>query len=306
MPGKIVHKYGKIFVEYEHNGKRTSQVVPSEKVGYDVIKRIDFELTEKIPDLQFYIYAEKYLKSAKIKCKPSTYGDYKSIIDNHLQIFRNKQVDQIKKSDIRIFLQSKLEQKWSLSTVKHMKVVISNILWLAFEEGVIHENPAINLRNIFPKKTKTNKKFLTKKEVARLLEAASVHKPKHYPFLLLLSRTGMRLGEAIALKWKDIDLKNRTIYLKRSIVRCKIGTPKNHEERKIEMSKDLKDVLSGMKKESEWIFPGKDINKPMNADAFRNRTFKPLVKKANLPESTRIHDLRHAYASILIQNGINF
>jgi len=305
MPGKIIKKYNKIFVEFEYNGKRTSQIVPSISVGHQVLKQLSLELQESTPEIYFETFTEKYLKSIKTTCKPSTYTDYKSIITNHIEPeFYGTQIDLIKKTHIREFLQSKLETN-SVSTVKHIKAVLAGIFWIAVEDNIIKTNPALSIRNIFPKKSTSSKRFLTKKQVELILETAKNHKKKYYPFILLLARTGMRLGEARALKWKDLDFENRSIYVNRSIVRGIIGTPKNHEIRTVDMSHQLCETLKNVDRKSEWIFPGRDNKKPFDGDAFRLRVFKPIIKKANLQESTRIHDLRHAYASTMIQNGVN-
>ena len=53
--------------------------------------------------------------------------------------------------------------------------------------------------------------FLTRAEVGDLLEAFQEHFPAHSPFVLLLVRTGLRLGEAVALEWGDIDFHDRFI-----------------------------------------------------------------------------------------------
>jgi len=305
MPGQIINKYGQLFVEYVHNGKRSSYPVPSYEVGQEVIQQIDIELQDKIPELKFEIFAEKYFKTIKTSCKESTYNDYKTIYKYHIAPFFNgKQIDSIQKSDIRDLLHLKLKNR-AVSTVKHIKSVISGIFWIAVEDGIIKTNPALNIRKIFPRKSRSLKIFLTKKQVDLLLKTTQNHNLKYYPLILVLARTGMRLGEARALKWTDIDFDNRTIYVNRSIVRGIIGKPKNHEIRLVDMSQHLADTLKNMNRKSEWLFPGRNKSKPLDGDSFRKKIFKPLLKLAKLPQTTRIHDLRHSYASTMIQNGIN-
>jgi len=58
----------------------------------------------------------------------------------------------------------------SINTVKHFKAVLSNVFWIAIEDERINDNPATGLSKIFPKKKKTPIKFLTKKQLSKILE----------------------------------------------------------------------------------------------------------------------------------------
>jgi len=307
MPGKIITQKGKLYIEYCHNNQTVFHEIPSHDIGIEVLRKIDESLETNEQDLKFEIFANKYLISAKHSCKPSTLDDYKALTEKHIiPTFGSIPINKIKKSDIREYLQSKLDM-YSISTVKHLKVVLSNIFNIALENEVITINPTLNLKRLFPKQTKPDRHFLTKAEVNMLLETTQKHKPEFYPFMLVLARTGMRLGEAIALQWDDINFENKTITISRSITRKKIGKPKNNKSRKVDMTTNLSHILSELKKikNNKWVFAINDQETPFNTDNFRKRKFKPLLKLANLPKTTRIHDLRHAYASTLIQEGTN-
>ena len=127
--------------------------------------------------------------------------------------------------------------------------------------------------------------------------------------MLTLARTGMRLGEALGLKWEDIDFQNRFINIQRNIVKGRIDTPKSGKFRKVDMSLQLTETLKNLKKQREdanhkiheWIFVNK-VGKPINGDNWRKRVFKKALNKAKI-RSIRIHDIRHTYASLLLQMG---
>jgi len=86
---------------------------------------------------------------------------------------------------------------------------------------------------------------------------------QHYPLFLLLARTGLRIGEAVALKWEDIDFNGRFINVERTYYKGRIGSTKNGKPRKVDMSWQLKDALLELKKgrvvvdideDSQWMF----------------------------------------------------
>jgi integrase len=147
----------------------------------------------------------------------------------------------------------------------------------------------------------------------------SPHKPlrgiRYFIFgQTLLARTGMRLGEALALQWGDIDFRGRFIEVRRNYVRGRVTRPKNGKSRRVDMSQHLTDVLRrlhtqrkaeklqhGWEEMPEWAFctPQRGL---LDQSNLRKRVFFPCLAKAGL-RRVRIHDLRHTYATLLIQQG---
>jgi integrase len=154
----------------------------------------------------------------------------------------------------------------------------------------------------------------------KLLETVQVRFPRHYPLFLLLARTGLRIGEALALQWGDIDFNGRFITIQRGISRGKIETPKNGKSRRVDMSLQLTQALKSLKDQgvtqivvpitrseetakepSEWVFTN-GLGGLIDVNNWRRRVFNKALKKAGL-RKIRIHDLRHTYASLLIQGS---
>lgn len=179
-------------------------------------------------------------------CKPSTMSDYKGILENHVHpVFKTRLITEIKRSDIKNFLLDKHNSGLAQSTVTHIKNVISGVLTCAVDDEIIVANPAQSLGKLF-KKTQTYEKIqpYTAKELQSFLSAIQKHFPREYPLALTLARTGMRIGEAIALKWTDMSFENQYIVLRRSFSRGKIGTIKNNKPRNIDMSRHLSGTLA--------------------------------------------------------------
>ena len=124
----------------------------------------------------------------------------------------------------------------------------------------------------------------------------------------------MRLGEALALQWDDIDFEERFITIQRTFSRGKIGLPKNGKRRRIDMSKQLTQVLKDAKhqrkietinkgwgKVPKWVFVS-NAGTPLDVNHWRKRVFYKAIEKEDL-RKIRVHDIRHTYASLLIQAG---
>ena len=249
-------------------------------------------------------------------CKPSTVSSYKGLLDNHiLPLFGSKPANEINRLMVKNFLMEKYKSGQASSTVGHMKSAISGVLNLAVDDETIPANPTHRIGKIFRvKHIQDNINPLNREELSILLETFATHFPKHYPLALLLARTGLRFGEALALKWTDIDFHGRFINVERGFSRGKIETPKSGKSRRVDMSKQLANVLSelkhsrkietikkGWKKMPEWVFVS-SLGTSLDINNWRRRIFDKVIEKAGL-RKVRIHDLRHTFASLLIQAG---
>jgi integrase len=83
----------------------------------------------------------------------------------------------------------------------------------------------------------------TRVEVGQLLAVARQHDARFAPFLELLFGTGMRRGEAMGIRWTDVDFDRSQLSVRRAIVRGQVATPKNKRSRRIRMSAGLVSML---------------------------------------------------------------
>ena len=116
------------------------------------------------------------------------------------------------------------------------------------------------------------------------------------------------------MQWGDIDFHGRSITIRRNVVRGHITRPKNGKTRRIDMSQQLTEVLQRLQTQRkaetircgwgempEWVFCS-TTGGLLNKENLRTRVFYRCLAKAGL-RHVRIHDLRHTYASLLIQQG---
>jgi integrase len=150
-------------------------------------------------------------------------------------------------------------------------------------------------------------------ELGRLLSLAEQDVPEYHPFLLTLARTGVRLGEAIGLEWRDVDWTARVIHIRRSRRRNRVSQPKNGKSRRVDMSRQLAEALQSLRtlQEAEAVLAGVAPSErvfsdgtggPIQEDGFRNNVWRPLLRRAQL-RYRKPHTLRHTYASMLIEAG---
>lgn len=141
---------------------------------------------------------------------------------------------------------------------------------------------------------------------------------------MLAIHTGIRRGELLALKWADVDLNLATVRVRRTLTRGEDGrgyvvgaatksgkgrhvrlTPRALEALKRHRARQAKEKLKvgGLYRDQDLVFAGEGGN-PINPSNLRQRSFKPLLKSAGLPQIT-FHDLRHTCASLLFQKNVH-
>ncbi|MGQ9688911.1 MAG: tyrosine-type recombinase/integrase [Desulfobaccales bacterium] len=224
-------------------------------------------------------------------------------------------LDQITRSVFKELIYAKLKDGLAPVTVTRIKALASVVLSHAVEDGLIAANPAVRMgRLIKGKERKADVNPLTREEARAFLEAVAEHHPRYYPFFLCALRTGMRLGELLALEWGDIDFRGGFIEVRKSCVHGRITTPKNGKSRRVDMSRQLAETLKALltERKREALAKGwrevpasvfvNEAGKFLDHGNLRRRVFWPALAKAGL-RRVRIHDLRHTYASLLIQNG---
>lgn len=149
-------------------------------------------------------------------------------------------------------------------------------------------------------------------QLRRFLDAVRGHRLE--ALYVVAVSTGMRQGELLALQWGDVDLDAGTLRVRRTIRRIKgemvVGEPKSKKSRRqLDLSAVAVDALRERRRlsmtegvaGSPWVFP-RTNGEPIDRHSLIN-CFRPLLKRAGLPETTRFHDLRHASASLLLAAG---
>lgn len=211
-------------------------------------------------------------------------------------------------------------------TRKTLSVILGTLhtcLNEAVDEGIILANPAArrgkSLARVLgprPAETEERVRAMNRDELARFLDTARTVAADYYALLFTLSRTGCRIGEALALKWDDLDFPGRKVRFARSVSPSGVvSPPKNGRSRTVDMSLTLRGVLEAHQAKlraaafkaggpmAPWAFPS-EAGSTLDANNLRDRVFAKVCRKAGLPYHSP-HDLRHTFASLLLQDGVS-
>ncbi len=308
-----------VFVAHENKRKstRVGDKTAAEAVAKEIEQQLakgDFQIGAKRQIPAFGVYAREWLDK-ETHLKYSSHKGYESLLKIHLGPILDWPVDEVTRPELKNLISEKLKAGLSANTVRNIKSLISGILSDALENGLIAANPASRLgRMIKGKEQKADVNPLTREEARDFLGSVAKYSPRYYPFFLCALRTGMRLGELLALEWGDLDFRGGFIEVRRAHVKGQITTPKNGKSRRIDMSPQLAEILKTLRTEQkkealakgwgevpELIFVNEE-GRLINAFNLRPRVFHRALEKAGL-RRIRIHDLRHTFASLLIQQG---
>jgi integrase len=326
MAVKVKQHKGKWWVFIDHKGKRKAKCVGSKQAAETAAKKIeakltlgDFSLLDEKPQRPFDTYFGTWMETyVKAHCKERTSHLYAQMFRVHLlPRLGQKDLSAITREDVKKLVYTLLAQGKSRNTVKSVLTPLREMFNHAIEDGHLDHNPAMRiLRRSRAEEGEQKEKatFLTREELGLLLRVGQEHFPAAYPFISLLARTGVRFGEAIALQWSNIDFANRFIEIRRTWSNGRFSTPKPNKFRRVDMSTQLTETLKSLlverKKETlrkgwgevpPWVFISENGTHLFPSN-FRERVWYKLLSKAGL-RHIRIHDLRHTFASLLIQNG---
>jgi integrase len=263
-------------------------------------------------------YLERWLKdSVKGTVRQSTYEVHRYMLEPHIipTLGRLKLKD-LNPAHVRGFYREKLDARLSAATVRKMHSVLRKALKQAVLDGLIPRNICEAVKP--PKVERKEIRPLDREQTRALLEAASGDRLE--ALYVLAIHTGLREGELLGLKWEDVDLERGVLRLRRALVReggktalGDLKTPKSR--RSVRLTRAAADALRAhLQRQLEEMEQVGSLYQPgglvfatesgtlINPSNLRNRSFKPLLRRAGLPDIC-FHDLRHTCATLLLSQG---
>ena len=263
-------------------------------------------------------YLDGWLKSSvRGSVRQSTYDRDASIVANHLRPALGAiKLKKLSAAHVQSFYRDRLDAGLSPSTVHKMHAILHKALSQALKWNMVPRNVTEAVRP--PRSAPKEMRPLSPEEARRLLRATRGDRLE--ALYVLAVTTGMRQGELLALRWQDVDVKNGTISVRRTLTRSGgrvlIGEPKTKKSRRSirltpravealeeHLERQLREIdILGDRYEDQGLLFTTDTGGPINPSNLRQRRFAPLLKKARLPH-IRFHDLRHTCATLLLSQG---
>jgi len=287
------------YVDYrDRDGKRIQKVVRSaqsrEEAVISLQERVfkaftrQHDVKEEQKRIEFGEFAEMYIENyAKVK-KRSWKSDYYYLNAHLVPHFKGCMLTEITQLRVEKYAVKRIEDGVRKSTVNRELACLRKMLNKAIDWGYAKENQVSRVK-FFSEKDNLKERILSADEERLLLESS----PDHLrPIVVVAVQTGMRKSEILGLKWKSVNMEKREI---------KVEKTKSGKMRIVPVNKELHVELIKLKKNerSEWVFLNLETGQPLK-DV--KRAFKGACSRAGIRD-LRFHDLRHTFASRLIEKG---
>jgi integrase len=237
--------------------------------------------------------------------KPSTLRDYRSAVSLHLMpAFGRRELHTISPKDIEQWLATYIRSTGHVRQARKLLAVIHGVFERARRVWDIQPNPAVDVEKPRLRYDATEFHFFSPEEVWALARAAK--NDRDAALFLTAAFAGLRRGECLALRWRDIDFERQSIRVQRSISGTEITVPKSGRGRVVPMAHDLAQALARLADTrgtiglDDLVFAG-ERGTPLDGSALRRR-YKKALQRAGLRD-LRFHDLRHTFGSLAIQRA---
>ncbi|MHB8992040.1 MAG: tyrosine-type recombinase/integrase [Chloroflexota bacterium] len=264
-------------------------------------------------------YPGGWLGAIRGTVRPYTFRGYEVYVRAHiLPTLGRVQMARLTPQQLQSLYSMKMDEGLSPTTVAHIHATIYHFLDQAMRWGVVLRNVAQLVDS--PRRARIEMTALSPEDARALLDVAKGNRLE--AFYVLAVTTGMRQGELLGLRWRDVDLAKGTLQVTATLQRTKkdglvFAEPKTSSSRRqIALTGTAVAALRHHKARQaeerlaagpEWqdhdVVFANHVGRPIEATNLIRRSFKPLLRKADLPD-IRLHDLRHTAATLCLKQRV--
>lgn len=291
---------------------KTGKKIRKKKTGFDTKKQaeeFEREFINKImnsSNITFKSLYEIYFEDVELKLKVNSISTKKAYFRKYLlPFFENYYIDEIVPNDIRKFQNELIKNNLSKNTLRAIENNLKTILNFAIKYYDLPSNPMAKIEMVGSRKNKKKMLFWNLQEFNQFIEVVDDLELKF--LFTLLFWTGMRIGEVLALTFKDIDLNKKKLNINKTFTRLNktdiITAPKTESSiRKIDLTENVINLFKEYAKTFYKPVPSTRIFTKGKVGIRLN--FIKYIEQAKVKKIV-IHDLRHSHASLLINNKVN-
>jgi integrase len=297
------------WVFVNHQGNRASKKVGDKRTANAVKKQLEREIargewnTEKSEMPTLAAQTEGYINSPLRDWADRTHDETRSLFRNHIKpTLGNKPIDEIRPRHIKKLLGDILAKDLSSSTARGTLRILSCVLQDAIEDELIPTNPCLGMGKYCGNGTVKDINPLQAHEVAQLLENSKAAPMVFRTLITVGVRTGLRIGELLALEWSDVDLDRRILQVSKAYdyQNKKVKTTKTETTRTVRLTPQ---AVEALKKFREVRGPTGLV---FTVDgSYLSHYLADKWLKEVTPRYITLHDLRHTYATLRIAKGDN-
>ena len=312
-------KDGRFKVSKRINGKRVQFYGDTVT---EAMMKLEAAVDEGLKPITYRKVCEEWREQHFKEIRHGTELCYNQPIKDTVALFGDQAIKDITPAALQLFLDDMKAQGYARRTVAARKTVLSLVFRYAMLHGYITNDPTTAIR--VPKGLKVERRLSPDDEVIATIKENTDKPGGLFPFLLLY--TGLRKGEALALQYKDIDFENNTIRITKNLTyngnKPHIGETKTEAgKRTVLLLSPLADKIPRNMPNEYYLFGGKE---PLSSTQFRHMwdgyclgtglTTREIVRHSTAKDhhprykytrSVTPHQLRHAFATILFEAGID-
>lgn len=303
---------------YDQHGKRQRETMKAgaTKKEAEAELRARAEAVSKrafLPVKRMPLFSEvaaEWLNHKRPNVRITTHEVFNGNVKNHFKELASVKIGLIDTATVEKWIARKQAEGMNINTLRKLIVTLNQIMAYSARHGYADHNPVRDAERPREQGQEPGKEkiaVLKPDEINRLLDATEDQK---YKLLFRMAVfTGARQGELLGLKWQDIKWQDKQVHIQRTFTKGHFfDTKTKGSNRKIDLGPVLlselrKWKLASGKNDLDLVFCN-EAGQPMNYSNMMNRHYFPALTAAELPR-IRFHDLRHTYASLLIQQGEN-